>query len=187
MIVSIVLSFILTLLFGFEDIKTEKYDVRTKNVEISSPAEGTIKELVDIDDDVFSKEVLGKGFAVIPENGNVVSPVSGQITAMFPTLHAFGIMSEDGVEVLVHIGIDTVTLNGEGFNSSVKVGENILKGELLAQVDLNFISSHNLSTEIIVIVTNTKEYDELRLIKHAELKLGEVVFVGEKHFENKHI
>ena len=190
MVVSIILSFILTLILGFEDIPTEKPDVKTKyngNIELLSPVEGTIKELSDIDDDVFSKEVLGKGFAVVPENGNVVSPVSGSITAVFPTLHAFGILSEDGAEVLVHIGIDTVTLNGEGFNSSVKVGDNILKGELLANIDLKFISSHNLSTEIIVIVTNTNEYDKLSLIKHNEVKSGEVVFVGEKYIENEQI
>ncbi|WP_252899774.1 glucose PTS transporter subunit IIA [Lactococcus fujiensis] len=190
MVVSIILSFILTLILGFEDIPTEQSNENTKNngnFELLSPAEGTIKELTDIEDDVFSKEVLGKGFAVVPVNGKVVSPVSGQITAVFPTLHAFGILSEDGAEVLVHIGIDTVTLNGEGFNSSIKEGDNIQKGELLANIDLEFISSQNLSTEIIVIVTNTNEYTKLSLIKHNEVKSGEVVFVGEKSIENKQI
>ena len=106
--------------------------------------------------------MLGKGVGVIPSNTTCVySPVSGNICTVFPTKHAIGIRTIEGVEILIHIGIDTVELNGEYFECFVKQGQSILKGDKLCDIDFTGISEKGYDTTIMVIVTNTNEFDEI--------------------------
>lgn len=187
MILSIVLSFVLTLVIGFEDLPVEEENLKeihldqvAQTVSIKSPVTGKVKKLSEVADEVFSKEVLGKGFAVVPSNGQIVSPITGTVTAVFPTKHAIGITSDKGLEVLVHIGIDTVTLEGKGFTSNIKMGDKIYQGTPIVEVDLALIEAAGLATDTIVVVTNSAEYANFTLLEKDEVSEGEVILDVEK-------
>lgn len=187
MILSIVLSFVLTLVIGFDDLPVEEENLKeihldqvAQTVSIKSPVTGKVKKLSEVADEVFSKEVLGKGFAVVPSNGQIVSPITGTVTAVFPTKHAIGITSDKGLEVLVHIGIDTVTLEGKGFTSNIKMGDKIYQGTPIVEVDLALIEAAGLATDTIVVVTNSAEYANFTLLEKDEVSEGEVILDVEK-------
>ncbi|MFZ2717591.1 MAG: glucose PTS transporter subunit IIA, partial [Lactococcus chungangensis] len=122
---------------------------------VYAPMTGTVKELSEIADEVFSSGMLGKGIAIEPTNGQVNSPVDGIVTTVFPTKHAIGVTSDEGVEILIHIGMDTVEMNGEGFESFVKQNERVKKGDLMIRVDLDKIKAAGLSSITPVVVTNS--------------------------------
>ncbi|TDV24133.1 PTS system glucose-specific IIC component [Mycoplasmopsis mustelae] len=129
----------------------------TKSVKIQTAAKGKLVALEDLRDGVFSEKLMGNGFAVefdAEKIGNVYAPISGQIVSVFPSKHAIGITSKEGVQVLVHIGIDTVKLNGEGFVEFVKVGDKVKAGDKLVAVDLELLKQHNLRSDVIVIILN---------------------------------
>lgn len=115
---------------------------------------GTIVPVDKLPDPVFAEKVLGDGYAVDPTDGRVVSPVSGTIVDVQDSLHAYGIETDNGLEVLVHIGINTVSLNGEGFRTKRKVGDKIHAGELLATVDLELLKQKGLPQFTVVLITN---------------------------------
>lgn len=123
------------------------------NNTIASPVEGTIIALSSVHDEAFSSKIMGDGFAVIPKNNTFVSPIDGVVAACFPTGHAFGIVN-DTMELIVHIGIDTVELNGEGFHSLVKQDDTIKKGDPLVEVDLAFVNEKGYDTTTMVVLTN---------------------------------
>ena len=122
--------------------------------EVVSPAKGTLKDLAQVPDEAFSAKLLGDGFFVEPTNGDVYSPVEGEVAMIFPTLHAVGLKCSNGIEVLVHIGVDTVNLKGEGFQAFVVQGQKVKAGELLIKFDLETIKNKVPSTGIIVIFTS---------------------------------
>ena len=124
--------------------------------DIASPAAGEVVPMSDIDDPVFSAGTLGDGVGILPENNDVYSPVSGTVMSAMKSGHAYGIKTEDGVEVLVHIGVNTVKMKGEGFTPAVKKGDTIQKGELLATVDFDKVREAGYDTTIVLAVTNTK-------------------------------
>lgn len=124
--------------------------------DIASPANGKVVPMAEIDDPVFSAGTLGDGVGIVPENNDVYSPVSGTIVSAMKTGHAYGIKTEDGVEVLVHIGINTVKMKGEGFAPAVKKGDTVKQGELLATVDFAKVTEAGYDTTIVLAVTNTK-------------------------------
>jgi len=115
---------------------------------------GEVIKLEDLNDGVFSQKILGDGFAIRPISKEVFSPVSGTISQVADTLHAYGITSYDGLEVLVHIGLDTVELNGDGFKPLVKVGDEVKAGDKLCEADISFISEKGYATDTVVIITN---------------------------------
>lgn len=121
---------------------------------IYSPVTGTAVSLDEVPDEVFSGKVLGDGAAVIPEDGTVVSPVDGTVVNVPETHHAYYVSSDDGLEVLIHIGIDTVGLKGEGFENFVKSGQKVKAGDILVKADLDFIRKKGLNTIVPVIITN---------------------------------
>lgn len=123
---------------------------------VLSPAPGTVVALADVDDPVFSAGTLGEGVGVVPSEGRFVSPVDGVLATVTKTGHAFGIKTDDGVEVLVHIGIDTVRLKGEHFTVKVAKGDRVAAGDLLAEVDLDGVRAAGYDTTTVVTVTNTK-------------------------------
>ena len=121
-----------------------------KEKTIVNVAEGEIVELKNVNDEVFSSGVLGYGYGVIPTQGEVFSPIDGEITNVYDTCHAYSIEGE-GIEVLVHIGIDTVELDGEGFSARVKQGDKVKKGSPLAYADLELIKNKGYDTTTVVI------------------------------------
>lgn len=129
--------------------------------DISSPAEGEVIPMAEIDDPVFSAGTLGDGVGVVPADDKVYSPVTGTIVSAMKTGHAYGIKTESGVEVLVHIGINTVKMKGEGFAPAVKKGDTVGAGDLLATVDFDAVRAAGFDTTIVVAVTNTKSLAEV--------------------------
>lgn len=167
---SIVVPFILTLIIGFEDIEEDATTVAkdvTNTVEngedcvIVSPAEGKIVPLSSVSDQVFSTGVMGKGIAVDPSIGEVVSPISGEVMVMPDSKHAIGIKADTGEEILIHIGIDTVSLNGKYFDSTIKVGDKIEVGDKLVTFDIDKIKESGFETVTMIIVTNTNDYADV--------------------------
>lgn len=125
--------------------------------DIYAPVEGELVELTSIEDEVFSSLTMGKGVAINPAKGEVRAPVEGVVTTFFPTGHAIGIQGDNGADILIHVGMDTVSLNGEGFEPAVKEGDHVKRGQLLLKFDREVISSHNLSAITPVVVTNTED------------------------------
>ena len=144
-----------------------------KQLEIASPIKGTVLKLEKMKDDAFASGVLGKGAAIIPEEGNVYAPADGVITALFPTLHAIGMQADNGLELLIHIGLDTVQLNGEGFQAMVKQGDRVKKGQLLVTFDKEFIESKGFCLETPVLVTNSDDFLEVIETKQTEVSPGD--------------
>ena len=125
-----------------------------KKFEIMSPADGKLKSITSVIDEVFSSKALGDGFAIEPTQGIVYSPIVGEVSMIFPTLHAIGLKTKDGVEILIQIGMDTVKLDGEGFETFVKKKKKIKAGDMLLKFDIEEIKNKVPSTDIIVIFTN---------------------------------
>ncbi|WP_240628534.1 PTS sugar transporter subunit IIA [Bacillus salacetis] len=134
------------------------------------PVEGTIIPITEVEDAVFSQKMMGDGFAIVPSKGSVVSPVDGEIINIFPTKHAIGIRSVQGYEILIHVGLDTVQLNGEGFNLMVEEGQQVSKGTKLLTFDLDFIAGKASSTVTPVIFT---DLPKLNVKKLEQVKQGE--------------
>lgn len=147
---------------------------KNKNVEVDSsilqPLEGEVVPLDVVPDPVFSQKMIGDGFAVNPTNGTVVSPVDGEVISVFPTKHAVSVKSTDGREILIHVGLETVSLNGEGFTSFVSDGERVQKGQKLLEADFELIKEKVPSTITPVIFTNLAE-DEKVVIEGQEVKI----------------
>ena len=152
-----------------EPIKEEKKEVKqekqnnSKDI-IFSPIEGEIKPLEKVNDGVFSEGLLGKGISIEPTVGRAVSPVNGVVSTVFDTKHAIGLTSDDGVETLIHIGIDTVKLNGEHFNAHVKPGDKVKVGDLLVEFDIEKIKEAGYPTITPIIITNTDSYEDVEVL-----------------------
>lgn len=140
---------------------------KKKASDLVSPMKGKLVSLDDVNDPVFKERAIGDGFAIDLKEGNVYSPVSGEIVALFPTNHAIGIKSEDRNEYLVHIGLETVGLKGQGFKSSLKQGDNVKKGDLLVEVDHAFFKEKEIDMMSPVIVTNLNGR-EIEVLKEGE-------------------
>lgn len=167
-IVSFLVAFGLTYCFYNTNVKKEgTYSIKEENQEINSslrevvigsPIEGTAFPLNDVKDAAFSRELLGKGFAVRPNEGKVYAPFDGKIELLFPTNHAIGLKSEEGIELLIHIGMDTVNLEGKYFVPKVKQGDDIKKGQLLLEFDMKAIQEAGYSIDTPIVVPNTIDY-----------------------------
>ena len=131
--------------------------------EVYSVAEGEVIALEQVKDPVFSQKMMGDGFAVEPANGNIVSPVSGTVSSIFPTKHALGLVTEAGLEVLVHIGLDTVSLEGKPFTVHVSEGQKVAAGDLLVTADLDAIRAAGRETSTIVVFTNADAIQSVKL------------------------
>ena len=164
---SFVVAFITTLVLKFETGKEEtaSQSVTTTRVsdnvepsKIVSPLTGTVQNLSDCPDETFASGIVGKGIGVLPESNQVVAPFKGEITMTTPTNHAIGIVSESGSEILIHLGIDTVSLNGDGFERLVNEGDMVEVGTPLLTFDRELITSKGLSLFSPIVVTNTPNY-----------------------------
>lgn len=138
--------------------------------QLYAPAEGKLLPLSEVSDPVFADEVFGKGIAIVPVNGQLVSPVNGRVGSVFATNHAITLESESGAEVLIHIGIDTVKLGGKGFTRHVEDEQLVRVGEPLISFDLDALHAQNIDPSIIIIVTNTERYDDISLISQNDVE-----------------
>ncbi|CAG7841091.1 Putative PTS system glucosamine-specific EIICBA component [Clostridium haemolyticum] len=137
-----------------EDAKENYKKEFIKNVDIINPIEGEIINITEVPDEVFSGKALGNGFAIKPKEGKVISPIDGEIAVLFPTKHAIAIKGDNDLELLVHIGIDTVNLNGEGFTTHISQGDKVKKGDLIITFDKKTIESKAKSSVTPIVITN---------------------------------
>ncbi|WFO87272.1 PTS glucose transporter subunit IIA [Bacillus velezensis] len=169
------------LLIGFEDVQSERDKAsETPGVTaggeiIHSPIKGEVKALTEVNDSVFSGGMMGKGFAILPEEGAAVSPVEGRVTAVFKTKHAIGITSARGAEILIHIGLDTVRLDGRHFEMHVKEGDAVAPGDLLITFDIEEIKAAGFDVITPVIITNTDQYSFTDVKKSGMVKPNEAL------------
>lgn len=157
---AIIPTFIAAYVFYRDDHKEDNV-TESLSEEVNQPIEGKIIPLNQVEDDAFSQEVLGKGIAIIPSKGKVYAPFDGTVITLFPTKHAIGIVSDSGCEVLIHIGMNTVQLNGKYFTSHVQQGDKVKKGQLLVEFDIDHILQEGYNIETPVIITNTKDYSNI--------------------------
>ncbi len=147
----------------------------TQIEEIFAPLYGDIIPLSKVPDPVFSEKMMGDGIAIIPRSGKIVSPVNGQVIQVFPTKHAIGIRSERGLELLIHIGLETVELNGEGFEVLVNTDEPIKAGDPLVKVNLEYLKSENKDIVTPIIITNMEKVLEIKASQERVTNFGDVV------------
>lgn len=172
-------SFIGTYLFGYKDQvvndnkNLEVIDNKNQDKELMAPMNGELISIKEVNDDMFSKGVLGEGIAIIPENGEVYSPCDGIIRAAYP--HAIGIETTEGIEVLVHLGIDTVKLNGKYFELKVKEGDRVSLGDKLLKADIESIKNEGYDVTTMMIVTNKNSYSNVKVKESKRIRKGEVV------------
>ncbi|MGJ7923229.1 glucose-specific PTS transporter subunit IIBC [Neobacillus sp. LXY-4] len=144
-----------------------------KEESIISPIKGEIKPITEVPDAVFSGKMMGDGFAILPTDGTIVSPVDGKIINLFPTKHAIGILSDGGREILIHVGIDTVNLKGQGFEALVSENDRIVKGQPLLKVDLDFVKQNAPSIITPIVFTNLAQNETVVLKKQGSVNLKE--------------
>jgi beta-glucoside PTS system EIICBA component len=180
-LVALILAVILTLVFGYED-KNQKNSLkaikelgltRVKKETIASPLSGELVPLSKVNDPLFSAEMVGKGIAIEPTKGEIISPVDGTVTTLFPTEHAIGITSEGGAEILIYIGIDTIHLNGQYFSSHVKQWDKVKKGDSLIDFDIEKIKAAGYDMTTSVVITNTSEYLDVVTTKSTRIQSNE--------------
>lgn len=144
-----------------------------KEISIASPLKGRLMKLSDVQDEAFSSGALGNGVAVMPEEGALYAPADGTISAFFPTGHAIGMTTADGVELLMHVGMDTVQLEGKGFTPLAKAGDTVKKGQKLLEFDIDLITEAGFSLVTPVLVANTAEYADVIPAEKRNISVGE--------------
>ena len=186
---------ILTYIVGFEDVDAPPAGAAAlesdlampaapthtgETVEIASPVEGKAYPLNEVQDEVFASEALGKGIAVLPTKGEVVAPADCTVSVLYPTLHAMGLKLEDGTELLIHIGMDTVAMNGDGFTKHVNEGDKIKKGTPIVSFDIDKIKAAGYDTTVSVIISNTADFAEVTGVPAEKADLTRVVIKAVK-------
>ena len=155
--------------------------VLAESAEVVSPLAGQVKPLSQATDPVFSSGVMGQGIVIEPSQGELVSPVNGTVTVLFPTKHAVGIVSEEGVEMLMHIGMDTVSLDGKGFEAHVEQGDKVVVGQQLISFDMDVIKKAGLVTETPVIITNQDDFQaDVEGNLPRDIKRGDVLMIAHR-------
>ncbi|WP_100104196.1 sucrose-specific PTS transporter subunit IIBC [Streptococcus pseudopneumoniae] len=189
--VSFSLGFALTYMFGYEDEKEVATEVETErlvqeettgnipaalqNETLVTPIVGDVVALADVNDPVFSSGAMGQGIAVKPSQGVVYAPADAEVSIAFPTGHAFGLKTRNGAEVLIHVGIDTVTMNGDGFEAKVAQGDKVKAGDVLGTFDSNKIAAAGLDDTTMLIVTNTADYASVAPVATGSVAKGDAV------------
>ncbi|GMA47578.1 beta-glucoside-specific PTS transporter subunit IIABC [Tetragenococcus muriaticus] len=174
LVIAAVISAILTYVLSFrfeknqEVNESESKEVTLEGTIVSSPVAGELLPMSEVKDEAFASEALGKGFAIEPTEGTVVAPFDGKIATVFPSKHAIGLVSDTGMELLIHVGLNTVELNGQYFESFVEAEQPVKKGQMLLKFELDKIREAGYTTQIPVVVTNTLQYSEFELLNEGE-------------------
>ena len=177
-VIAFIGAFVAQLFFGIDEPEAPKTTTKTieiKEATIAAPMDGQVLPLSAVNDEVFSQGLLGQGVAIQPTDGMVYAPFNGTVSVFLDSRHAIGLTGDNGVELLIHCGIDTVSLNGKGFTAHVKQGDIVEKGDLLLEMDLAFIQSHNLATTTPILVTNTPEYNEVIPTSQTDIQMGQAL------------
>lgn len=165
LVITVIVTAVLTFFLGlkYEKAKTINEDktIKVKDTVIANPIKGEMVELRDVKDQAFASGAMGKGVAIEPSEGKVIAPFNGEVLSLFPTKHAIGLLSDEGVEVLIHVGLNTVELNGKYFEAYVEQGQRIKKGQTLLTFDLENIKREGYITQTPIIVTNTNIYSDI--------------------------
>lgn len=184
--VAMVLAFVMTMMtYKDDEPKAKPAAEKAPEIEanpdapktVMAPVSGTVIPLEQVEDEAFSSGVMGKGVAILPDNGTFCSPCDGVVSAIFPTGHAVGITSDSGVEVLIHIGMDTVKMDGEGFEKKVKEGDRVTVGQPLVQVDLKAVEKAGYSAVTPIIITNTYQFADIVTSASGKVAAGEELLV----------
>ncbi|MBL1224191.1 sucrose-specific PTS transporter subunit IIBC [Enterococcus sp. BWR-S5] len=202
-VISILVGFITTYAYGkrhmavFADDDTrsgeaaveinEDPEAENSSVEdevLTGPVNGTPISLKEVNDPVFAQEMMGKGVAVIPEKGIIYAPADGELTIVHDSKHAYGLKTSHGAEVLIHIGIDTIKLNGEAFETNKKYGDLVKKGDILGTVDLDAIKKAGFDSTVMMIVTNTNDYESIEVIDTLTADRNQGLLALSAHYEN---
>lgn len=146
-----------------------------KEIVIAAPVKGECIPISEVADPTFAEEILGKGMAVKPSVGKFYAPADGEITTLFPTGHAVGMTTAEGAEILIHVGLDTVQLKGQFFSTKVETGQNVKKGDLLLEADLEEIKKAGYDTVTPVIICNSSDYSSIECKKSGTVEPGEGV------------
>lgn len=173
-VVTAIVTYVLSLKFENQEVQTiEK--VHVNKGEILSPIQGKLYPLSKAKDEAFALESLGKGALIQPNNGKVYAPFDGTIVTLFPTKHAIGIVSDDGIEMLIHFGIDTVNLNGQYFTTFIEQGMKVKQGDLLLEADIEKIKAAGYETQVPVIITNSFNYQNIELSSKEDVSYQDVI------------
>lgn len=157
----------------FDDMFKKKDAAPSFPVVLAADAAGAFVKMEDIPDEVFAQGILGQGCGIDPSEGKVYAPCDGEITQAPDTLHAFGITTPGGVEVLIHVGVDTVEMKGDGFESKVKLGSKVTKGQLLLTMDLDKIKAAGHPAVVITVVTNTDDFASVDVVASGNVNPGD--------------
>lgn len=155
----------------------------SNNCQFIAPMSGEIIALQDVPDKVFSEKMMGDGFAINPSSGLVCSPCDGEILQIFPTSHAIVLRSPEGLEIIIHIGLDTVKLKGEGFKRLIEVGDHVKAGDMLLEIDMDYVKAHAKSLISPVVITNIELINNMNIhYKRCKIKdgIGYVSLKGER-------
>lgn len=185
-IIAVVLGAILTYFVGFEEEVTEVEELKTtkqqadeakgvKRLELGSPSKGKVISIKEVKDEVFASGAMGDGVGIISDDGKVYAPFDGEIEAVFPSEHAVGLTTKDGLEVLIHIGVNTVELDGKGFHAHVKQEDTVKKGDLLIEFDKELIEKEGYDSTIIFIITSMDEVQDIEKQKDRQVDVAETV------------
>lgn len=192
-VISAALTYVLSFKFDKEDVEVvpdsvaaqveedtpasedEDSEAALEDVVVSNPIKGEIIPLSQVQDEAFASEALGKGFGIEPSEGIVVAPFDGKVATIFPSKHAIGLVSDSGAEVLIHVGLNTVELNGKYFESFVEAEQEVKKGDKLVTFEIDKIKEAGYPTQVPVVVTNTQQYSTIELLNEGESDQGEPV------------
>ncbi|KMK76074.1 PTS sugar transporter subunit IIA [Alkalihalobacillus pseudalcaliphilus] len=159
-------------LFGLDKKNKQEVTNEVSSVQVMSPLTGSFVQISEVPDPTFSEKMMGDGVAIRPDNGQVVSPIDGEIIQLFPTKHAIGIKSKNGAEVLIHIGLETVKMNGEGFVAHVKEGDQVKVGDPLIDFDLELVKQKANSTITPMVITNQDDLKEVKVLSAEHVEAG---------------
>lgn len=185
--ISMTVGFVLTMVFYRDPKKTgetvqspreedrKMVEIEIEKMTVSTPVSGKVIPLSEVQDEAFSAGVLGQGAAVIPEDNIIYAPSDGTIVNMFATGHAIGMLTDTGIEILIHVGMDTVQLNGRGFEPLVQTGDAVKKGQQLLKFDLKFITEAGYSPVTPVIITNSDDYNAVTMTNVGRIDVGDVL------------
>lgn len=185
-VIAFIVGFALQILFGKKYVDQEYNEKQAKKAELVdqevvkgtklvSPLDGTVMPLAEVKDEVFSSGAMGQGVAVEPTNGLLRAPADGKMVMTFATGHAVGMKSNDGAEILIHIGMDTVNLQGKGFETLVQKGQEVKAGDPLVKFDIDAIKEAGYTVTTPIVITNSKEYGQVRQVAFGEVKTGDKI------------
>ncbi|MDU7214747.1 MULTISPECIES: PTS glucose transporter subunit IIA [Clostridium] len=145
-------------------------------MKIYSPCLGVVKHLENVNDVAFAQKLIGDGIAVVPKEGNIVSPIDGEVAMVFPTGHAIGLKTDEGVEILIHVGIDTVELDGKGFKAFVKQGDKVKVGDKLLKINLEEVINEGYEVDTMILVTDIANYKKVVQVPEEKVSESDLIF-----------